>query len=88
MQPEDWDNGESRAVGLLMHEGTTFLLMAMNASEADLDFDLPGGTERTWALLVDTERGIADWRGRWEVHGGTTPLKARSLLLLETGLER
>jgi isoamylase len=87
MEPADWDNGESRAVGLLMHEATTFLLMAMNASEAELDFVLPGGADRKWTLMVDTAQGIADARGRSLVHDGSTILPGRSLLLLETGLE-
>jgi glycogen operon protein len=88
MTAEDWENDESRAVGLLMHEAREFLLMAMNASDADLDFTLPGGGKRGWTLLVDTARGMADPRGRRTVDGGTVALPARSLLLLETGFAR
>ncbi len=88
MTQEDWENDESRAVGLLLHEAREFLLMAMNASADDIEFRLPGAAKRDWSLLVDTARGIADPRGRRKVPGGATSLPARSLLLLETGFAR
>jgi len=84
MTDDDWEKDDSRAVGLLLHEATTFVLMAMNASDTDLDFTLPGGPGRGWSLAVDTARGIADPKGRRRVEGGSTELPARSLLLLET----
>jgi len=84
MSEDDWEDDDNRAVGLLLHEATAFVLIAMNASDADLEFTLPGGPDRGWSLAVDTARGIADPRGRRRVEGGTTKLRARSLLLMET----
>ncbi|EAR52539.1 Putative glycosyl hydrolase [Oceanicola granulosus HTCC2516] len=84
MEEGDWDNGISKAVGLLMHEHDTFLYMVLNASETDLDVYLPGGDKRRWSKLVDTLEGVADPKGRDRIDGGTVPLPARSMLLLET----
>jgi glycogen operon protein len=84
MREEDWTNGENRASGLLMHESGVFLLIALNASDTDLDFRLPGGPTRSWTLLVDTARSVAAQEGDGAVQGGAVPLPARTLLLLET----
>jgi len=86
MQPGDWENDQSRTTGLLLHERRTFLLMALNASDVDLDFTLPGSAEREWLRLVDTAEGFADPEGRGRVEGGSAPLPARSLFLIESWL--
>ncbi|ROU03786.1 glycogen debranching protein GlgX [Histidinibacterium lentulum] len=88
MTAQDWDNAESRAVGLLMHESTTYLLMLMNASDADLDFTLPGADRRGWSVLVDSANDIADPETPVSVGGPEIPLPARCFLLLETGREQ
>jgi isoamylase len=84
MTPEDWDRPENRAVGLLMHEANSFLLMLLNAGAEGLTFRLPGASGRVWRRLVDTGDGIADPRGRVRLPGGEIALAGRSLLLLET----
>ncbi|KAA9007839.1 glycogen debranching protein GlgX [Histidinibacterium aquaticum] len=85
MTSEDWENDGSRAVGLLLHEATTYLLMLMNASDVDIECTLPGDAGRTWQVLVDTVEGLADPEGETSVQGGALTLSSRSLLLLETG---
>jgi glycogen operon protein len=84
MEPADWENGENRATGMLMHESGTFLLMLLNASETDLDFVLPGNAGREWLRLVDTDKGVAGTRSRDRVSAETPPLPARSLMLLKS----
>jgi len=84
LSPEDWDNDHTRATGLLLHEGRTWVLMMMNASDVDLDFVLPGDSGRGWSLLVDTAEGIADPLGQHRIDGDQIAVPARSLLLLET----
>ncbi len=84
MREEDWMNGENRATGLLLHESGTFLLIALNASDTDLDFTLPGDAEREWACLVDTARAIATPAGISLSGQKSVALTARSLKLLET----
>jgi isoamylase len=85
MTAEDWENEASRATGLLLHDGGTHLLLAMNASESDLDFVLPGAADRGWSCLVDTAAGLADAQGHRRIAGGPLPVPARSLILIETG---
>jgi len=87
MTAQDWDNDESRAVGLLLHESATYLLMLLNASDVDLDFSLPGADRRGWALLIDSARNIADPDIPVSIGGPDIPLPARSFQLLETGRE-
>jgi glycogen operon protein len=87
MTAQDWDNDESRAVGLLMHESATYLLMLLNASDVDIAFTLPGADRRGWALLIDSSRNIADPETPVSIGGPDIPLPARSFLLLETGRE-
>ncbi|ETX14267.1 glycogen debranching protein [Roseivivax halodurans JCM 10272] len=84
MQPEDWEDESRRALGLLLHETETFVLMAMNAGHEDRAFRLPGDASRRWTCLVHTAEGVADpWNGS-VVDGGEIALPARSLILLET----
>ncbi|CAM4119879.1 glycogen debranching protein GlgX [Palleronia rufa] len=83
MHPEDWNDPDNRSTGLLLHESGTFLLMALNAGDAQLDFALPGDAARCWAPLVDTEKGSADPGAEPFIDGAAVPLAARSLLLLE-----
>ena len=84
MAPEDWENAENKATGLLMHENGQFLLMLLNASETDLDFTLPGNSGRAWSKLVDTGAGIAECPGRTRIDGDGVFLAARTLLLLKS----
>jgi len=84
MTPGDWENEESRAAGLLMHESGSYLLLTINASEHDLDFILPGNSGRAWQMLVDTKEGVVDHEGRSGFRGEYLQLPARSLRLIET----
>ncbi|MGZ9810481.1 glycogen debranching protein GlgX [Pseudoroseicyclus sp. H15] len=84
MNDGDWGNGEARAVGLLLHEGGSFLFMALNASDTDIAYTLPGDSDRQWRRLVDTETGLADAYAELEMVGETLHLNARSFVLLET----
>ena len=85
MTAEDWENDAFRATGLLLHDGGTHLVLAMNASDTDLDFVLPGAAERSWTCLVDTADGHANPDGVRRIAGGPLLVPARSLKLVETG---
>ncbi|WP_373356604.1 glycogen debranching protein GlgX [Pseudoroseicyclus sp. CXY001] len=84
MRDEDWGNGEARAVGLLLHEEGTFLFMALNASDTDVAFLMPGDASRTWRRLVDTATGVADPDAPLKPEDGGAALPARSFALFET----
>jgi glycogen operon protein len=84
MRDGDWENDENRATGLLLHAGGTFLLIALNASETDIDYVLPGDARRRWRLAVDSGSGTARPEGGETVEGGTVSLSGRTLLLLAT----
>ncbi|MFW5641273.1 MAG: glycogen debranching enzyme GlgX, partial [Roseicyclus sp.] len=84
MTPEDWVNDLTRATGLLLRDGDTLMVLAMNASEAELDFVLPEAATG-WTLLVDTMQGIADPDAKAPLKNGRLDLPPRSLILLEAG---
>ncbi|NDV00329.1 glycogen debranching protein GlgX [Pseudoroseicyclus tamaricis] len=84
MADEDWQNGESRAVALLLHEEGSYLLMVLNASDTDVAFTLPGGPEREWRCLVDTDAGHADPAAPMQALGDSVHRPGRSFMLLET----
>ena len=82
MTSEDWENGLTRATGLLLSESGTLMMLAMNASDVDLVFDLPE-VQGTWRVLVDTAKGIAAPAGREHLPDGQVEVPNRSLFLLE-----
>jgi glycogen operon protein len=84
MTPEDWMNDLTRATGLLLRDGDTLMVLAMNASEADLSFVLPEAASG-WSVLVDTMAGIADPLARQTLTDGGIDVPPRSLILLEAG---
>ena len=82
MTAEDWVNDLTRATGLLLRDGDTLMVLAMNASEAGLDFVLPDAATG-WTVLVDTDAGIADPAAPETLSAPRIHVPPRSLLLLE-----
>ncbi|HUF57484.1 MAG TPA: glycogen debranching protein GlgX [Thermohalobaculum sp.] len=86
MGGEDWQNGQSRAVAMMLNgPGQRSLLLLFNASAEELSFVLPGrnGPVR-WGVLVDTATGAfaPDWE---RVEAGAELLVAdRAVCVLES----
>ena len=81
MAPGDWEDGERRALVLMLHgaEDRT-LAMLMNAGADGVDVTLPEGG---WRVLVDTGRALADPDGGSDPASGSVHLEGRTLVLLE-----
>ncbi len=87
MTPEDWNDPSRRALGILMGEPGTRLLMAMNAGHEDVDFALPDIGPAAWARLVDTATGRADAAATDGGEGPIVALPARTLLLFKARVD-
>ena len=81
MEQSDWDNGDTRALAVLLNGEGQRALILFNAHHEPLDFDLPEGT---WRRLVDTDDGTAD-TGAGQSVQGPVAVAGRSLQLLEAG---
>ena len=83
MQGEDWSNGFSRSIGLLLaQEGVPPLLILMNAYHKDLEYMTPrpqGVAE--WQLLVDSAHGLIEPDETPVGHGAMVTVPARSVQL-------
>ena len=86
MGGEDWQNGEARAVAMVLNgPGQRSLLLLFNASAEEVSFVLPGrdGPVR-WGVLLDSATGAVapDWE---RVDAGADLLVAdRSVCVLES----
>jgi glycogen operon protein len=85
MGPEDWNNGLSKSVGLLLcGTGELPLLLLTNSHSEDLSFKLAAVTGISgWRLLVDTARGVIEPDDNPIAPDATVTLPARALFLLE-----
>jgi glycogen operon protein len=85
MQGEDWTNGHSRSVGLMLaQKGTAPLLLLLNAYHEDLEYRTPRPTPvLEWRLLADSARGLIEPNEPAIGHGAVVTLPARSVLLFE-----
>jgi glycogen operon protein len=83
MQPDTWDNPETRAVALMLSGPDSCLLILMNAGHEPVDFTLPDAPGDGWTLLVDTGTATAMPRGGHAVTGPTLPLPDRTMIVLE-----
>ncbi len=59
MGPEDWENPQTRAIGMHLSQAGEQLLALLNASEDQVDFVLPQASAAGWRVLVDTVHGRA-----------------------------
>ena len=85
MQGEDWSNGNSRSIGLMLAQnGAAPLLILLNAYHEDLEYSTPRPRPiLEWRLLVDSARGLIEPAEPGVGHGGVVTLPARSVLLFE-----
>ena len=62
MEPEDWENGHTRSIGLLFCAiDRSRLLILLNAHHETVPFRLPGAnTAPNWRIAVDTDQGRID----------------------------
>ena len=88
MEPSDWDNGNTRALGLHLVDdpGGDALLLLFNAAHEAVDFVLPQSMTSGWLCLVDTAEAIAAPYGTplSGAEDGSLTLPARSMLVLES----
>jgi glycogen operon protein len=85
MTPEDWNNGLSKSIGLMLcgAEDPPLLILTNSHSE-DLRFKLAAPKSITsWRLLADTARGLIEPDQLHVKPGATVTLPARALLLYE-----
>ncbi|XDA98984.1 glycogen debranching protein GlgX [Sulfitobacter sp. LCG007] len=83
MEPDNWNDGNARAVGLLMHRKGTDLYLMLNASDTEVSFRMPDPAGRAWQLLVDTATGLADPESEQIQREGFMALPPRTLVLLK-----
>ncbi len=99
MQPEDWDSGFGRAVGVFLngdgirerdrrgeeiHDRHFFVFF--NASDEDIDFTVPtASASPRWEVIVDTAGGAAD--APLVDPGGTVSVGGRALVVLRDRVE-
>jgi len=84
MDDEDWQNGLTRSMAVLLAGDGERLLLLFNAHHEPLSFALPQAMEGGWTRLIDTAAGIAAPRRGARVDGATYVVEGRSLVLLET----
>ncbi len=84
MDPEDWEDPVSKVVGLVLAEADRAVMLLFNASEFDIEFDLPHftGIGHGWRLLADS--AAAKIRpDEKPVTKGPIPAPSRGVLLFE-----
>jgi isoamylase len=85
MQQDDWTNGFSRSIGLMLAEGgTSPLLILLNAYHEDLEYRTPKPRAAlNWRLLADSARGLIEPGEPPVKAGGALTLPRRGVLLFE-----
>ncbi|MFN3662750.1 glycogen debranching protein GlgX [Yoonia sp.] len=83
MQPETWDDPETRAVGLMLCGQGRRMLMLLNAGHEPVDFSLPDSTAPGWTLLIDTAEAAVTSHGGKQVQDASVHLPARAMFVLE-----
>jgi isoamylase len=85
MKAEDWSNGFSRSVGVMLAaNGTPPLLILLNAYHEDLQYRTPRPrVVLEWQLLADSARGLIEPNETPIGHGAVVTLSGRSVLLYE-----
>jgi isoamylase len=85
MQQDDWTNGFSRSIALMLAKsGTSPLLIMLNAYHEDLEYRTPKPRAvLNWRLLADSARGVIEPSELPVKAGGLLTLPARGVLLFE-----
>ncbi len=85
MRSEDWTNGFSRSLGLMLAKaGKPPLLILLNAYHEDLQYKTPRPrVVLEWKLLADSARGLIEPDEPGIGHGAVVTLPGRSVLLYE-----
>jgi glycogen operon protein len=85
MMEEDWSNGFSRSIGLMLaREDVPPLLILLNAYHEDLQYRTPRPqVVLEWRLLADSARGLIEPDEPPVGHGAVVTLPGRSVLLFE-----
>jgi isoamylase len=85
MKEEDWANGFSRSVCVMLAESETApLLILLNAHHEAVEYRTPRPrVVLEWRLLADSARGLIEPNEPGIGHGATVTLPARSVLLYE-----
>ncbi len=85
MEDDDWSNGFSRSIGVLLAKsGTSPLLILLNAYHEDLEYRTPqprGVVD--WRLIADSARGLIEPGESAIEPGSAVNLPARGVLLFE-----
>ena len=83
MEPDDWENGHTRSIGLLFcATDRTRLLILVNAHHETVPFRLPNAeTAASWRIAVDTDQGRIDPEEPHIPADTVFDLPARSLFL-------
>ena len=84
MTDEDWQNGLTRSMAVLLAGEGERLALLFNAYHEPLGFTLPPALEGGWTQLIDTAAGIAAPRRGASIPGPTYVVEGRALVLLET----
>jgi glycogen operon protein len=85
MTPDDWRNGHTRAIGLLLCDASmACTLILMNAHHEAVPFRLPDRQARAWHIVVDTAEGRIEPDVPAQPAGEMFHLQGRSLYLLTT----
>jgi glycogen operon protein len=84
MAPDDWLNGVNRSVALVLRprQGRPLALF-LNAYHEGVAFKMPDSPAGVWRLLVDTEHGTIEPRGKNVSDGDEIIVSGRTLLLYE-----
>ena len=84
MGPSEWDDPETRALGLLMSTPKESLLTLFNASDHSIEFLLPSPIGGPWGRLVDTADGHASPHAEELLVASRATLAPHALTLLES----
>jgi isoamylase len=84
MEPDDWTDPIAKVVGLVLAEADRAIMLLFNASEFDIDFELPHftGVGDGWRLLCDSAAGTIRPDGAPVTEGAVTA-PSRGVLLYE-----
>ena len=59
LEAATWENPQTRAIGLMLEDAASAVLILLNASEVPVPFALPVPPHGEWRILVDTAAGLA-----------------------------
>ena len=84
MDGGNWDDPETRALGLMLSSPEEGLMMLMNASESEVEFTLPDPPGGPWGRLIDTAGGRASRTPGPLADGGRVTLIPHATVVVES----